>query len=137
MGIVEFVDAIVSQEIFQGFLDEPLIIGVAQSSANQHGGAIADIAGNGVVGRFWAMKMPQHGIHRMNQVQTGVNQGAVQVKNEEFNPLSVKGTIELNHRFGLPGSPLPKTKEPVNPVYSEPRFPFYNEQLSSRGVLKG
>ena len=41
--------------------------------------------------------MPQHRIHGVNQIQPGVNQGAVKIKHQQADPMRIKVAQETNH----------------------------------------
>src|SRR6266436_7414719 len=69
MGVVEFVDAVVSEEIVQSRFQELLVFGVAQGSPHQHRSSIPYVRSNQLIRQLRTAKMPQHSVDRMYQVE--------------------------------------------------------------------
>src|SRR5215468_2860772 len=67
--VIELVLAIVEQEKLQRMLNKRLIVRIAQRAPHQHRGAIADVAGNYLVGQQGLAKVPQHGIDGVREVE--------------------------------------------------------------------
>jgi hypothetical protein len=41
--------------------------------------------------------MAEHGIHGVNQIQTRVNEGAIQIKHQQAYAMWIEGALEANH----------------------------------------
>ena len=65
---VEFMLAVIKQEIVKSLLQEVAIGRVAKGAPNQHGRAVADIGSDDVHRQFLAPVLEQHGIDRRGQV---------------------------------------------------------------------
>src|SRR5205807_9402295 len=101
IGVIEFVFAIVEQEKLQRLVHKRFVIRIAQSAAHQHGGAVADVAGNDFIRKFGLAKIAKHGIDGICQVDAGINQRAVKVKDQQFQPAGGDGTVAVNHSFSV------------------------------------
>ena len=89
---------VVGQEILQPLADQGLVIGVGtEGAADQSGCAIADVAGNQLVGEFGASQMPERGIDRVNQVKPRVNERAIEIENEQLDGARFELTVEADH----------------------------------------
>jgi len=71
--MVQFVDAVISQEKLQCPLNETLIIRIAQGAPNQHRGPVPHVAGDNVCRQVRPVIVLQHGVDRVHQVQPGVH----------------------------------------------------------------
>ena len=87
IGVVEFVDAVVVEEEGQGFGDVLFVVdvafGVAEGAADEHGGAVADVAGDDGVGELRLAEVGEHGVDGVAEVDAGVDEGAVEIEDEE------------------------------------------------------
>ena len=87
MGVVEFVDAVVVEEECEGvrhiFFIMSVAFGIAKGSADEDGGAVADVAGDYSYGELGFAEVGQSGIDGVAEIHTGVDEGAVEVEDEE------------------------------------------------------
>jgi len=60
------------------------------------------VGGDDFSGQFRRLKCPEHGIDRVNQVEAGVDEGAIQVKDQELDLVRVERAIGLH--LGRSGS---------------------------------
>ena len=58
--------------------------------ANEHGRAIADVGANHLDGQFLAAIVAQHGIDPSRQVELGIDQGAIEIEDDELDFLERK-----------------------------------------------
>ena len=68
-----------------------------KSAADQHGRAVAYVAGNQVFGQFGTPQVPQRGVDRVHQVEAGVDQRAIEVEDEQLDGLGVELAMEADH----------------------------------------
>src|SRR5207245_9136275 len=45
--------------------------------------------------------MPDHGVHRVNQIQPRINQRAIQIKHQQLDFMRIELAVELDHRNGV------------------------------------
>lgn len=92
VGVVQLVKAIPFDEPEESLFYEGIVVGVwlvgdemgvGKGAADEGGGSIADVGGDDVLceGRF--AEVAQHGVDGVREVNAGVYEGAVQVKDEE------------------------------------------------------
>ena len=98
VSMIQLVRTVISEEILQGLFHEGFVFGIAQGAPHQHRRPVAHIGGNHFVWQFRTLEMPQHGIDRVHQVKPGVNQRAVQIKDQQPNLLGFEFAIELDHK---------------------------------------
>ncbi len=97
-GVVELVLAIVSKEKLQALADQRFIDGfAAQRSLNQDGSAVAHIAGNHVVRQLGPPDMAERGVDGMHQVESRIDQRAVEIEDYQLDGLRIEGAAGLNH----------------------------------------
>ncbi len=93
--------AIVAQEIGEPPFDFRVADALAQRPAHQHRRAIADEAENHLVDMRFASQVRQRGIHRVRQIELGINQRAVQVEDQHAHAretLVIRGHPQQNPR---------------------------------------
>jgi len=87
VGEVEFVDAVVIEEEGKGFGYILLVVDVAgrvaEGAADEHGGSVADIAGDDGFGELGLAEMEEHGVDGVAEVDAGVDEGAIEVEDQE------------------------------------------------------
>jgi hypothetical protein len=88
--VVEFVSAIVGQEIFEGLVEESFIFGVSEGSADKHGRTISNVGGDDFVREFGAMEVTKHGVNGVDEIKSGVDQGAVEIEDDELDRAGIK-----------------------------------------------
>jgi hypothetical protein len=102
--VVELVDAVISDEPGEGFGDECIVMwvrlvgdemGVGEGAADQDGGSVADVAGDDGLRQGGAAIVGEHGVDGVGEIDLGVDEGAVEVEDEE-----VRGAME----HGVDGS---------------------------------
>src|SRR5438874_5117591 len=101
---VKLVLAVVVEEELQGHVKKMLVFGIAQSTTNQHGGAIANVRGNHLQWQFMPSKVAEHRIHRISQVLPGVNQSSIKVEDQEPQLANWDFTINLHFSQFICGS---------------------------------
>ena len=89
--------AVIEQKIVERLLQKLTIGGIAERAANQHGRAIADVGANDLEGQLLAAVVAQHGIDRGHQVEFGIDQGAVQIKDDELDVVDRKRAQRAYH----------------------------------------
>src|ERR1019366_8870809 len=104
---VEFVFPIVVKkiEISLGedhFVDRNIGAG-REGSADKHHGAIADEAGHHLVRKAFPVKMDQRCVDAVAEVLRGVDQGAIQIEDQEFQGFDWEGANYTNHGSSLTG----------------------------------
>src|SRR5579885_1484846 len=52
------------------------------------------------------MEVPEHGIHRMNQIQTGIDERAIQIENHQLHRTWIKPAVETRHEKSIQHSAL-------------------------------
>ena len=81
VGVVEFVDAVVVEEECEGFVDVLFVVdvafGVAEGSADEEGGSVADVAGDDGFGELGFAEVGEGGVDGVAEVDAGVDEGAV------------------------------------------------------------
>jgi hypothetical protein len=97
MRVIEFVDTIVGEKVFERRLHCSFIFGVAQGSPDQHWGAIADIRSDYVTRQFRVLEVPEGGIDGMNQVQAGIDQRAIEIKHDQLDLVGIELAVKLDH----------------------------------------
>src|SRR5215471_1366452 len=96
-GVIELVLAIVRKKVFERLLEKVFVLGVAESPPHQHGRTVADVGSHNFSGQLGALEVPQRGVHGMDQVEAGIDQGAVQVKYEELHDPGIESATETRH----------------------------------------
>ena len=74
-------DAVVREEKGEGFVDVLFVVdvagGVAEGSADEHGDAVADVAGDDGFGEGGSAEVGEGGVDGVAEVDAGVDEGAV------------------------------------------------------------
>src|SRR5208283_5522750 len=96
-GMVEFVETVVAEKIFQSPLQQRFVVGVSEGAPHQRRSAISDIARHHVAIQFGAADMTQHCVHGMNQIEAGVDQSAVEIEYQQANAMWIELAEEVNH----------------------------------------
>ncbi len=80
-------DAVVVEEEGEGFGYVLFVVdvafGVAEGSADEHGGSVADVAGDDGVGELGLAEVDEGGVDGVAEVDAGVDEGAVEIEDEE------------------------------------------------------
>src|SRR5580765_723574 len=97
MRMVEFVFPIIGKKKLERPLQKHLILRIPQRPPHQHRRPISDIRGNHISRQLRPSAMPKHGINRMNQVQPRIDEGSVQIKNQEPNRAGIKVPVGADH----------------------------------------
>jgi len=81
VGVIEFVDSVVVEEEGQGFgyvlFVVDVALGVAEGSADEEGGSVADVAGDDGFGELGFAEVGEGGVDGVAEVDAGVDEGAV------------------------------------------------------------
>jgi ParB-like chromosome segregation protein Spo0J len=56
---------------------------VAEGAADEHGGSVADIAGDDGFGELGLAEMEEHGVDGVAEVDAGVDEGAIEIEDQE------------------------------------------------------
>jgi hypothetical protein len=85
VGEVKLVGAVVIEEEGDGVVEVGLLdaVGVAEGATDEHGGSVADVAGDDGVGEGGAVKVGQGGVDGVAEVLAGVDEGSIEVEDEE------------------------------------------------------
>jgi hypothetical protein len=107
VGVVEFVLAIVVEEVLVGFGEEffgglDSVVG-GEGAADEHEGSVADVFGDELVGEMGAVEFFEGGIDRVAEVLRGVDESAVEIEDEEFETLHGHRTEDADHEFSVMG----------------------------------
>ena len=99
--MIQFVQPVVTQKIFQrGRKQRPIRlrpIRTRQRPLHQHRRAIAHIARDHVPSQLRPPKMPQHRVHRMDQIQPRIDQCPIQIEHQQPNRPSIEFPQKSNH----------------------------------------
>ena len=85
-GVVQLVGAVVGEEEVEGAAEEVVglvgvegveVVGVAEGAANEHGGAVADVAGDEGVGQGRLADVGEGSVYGVAEVQRGIDERAV------------------------------------------------------------
>ena len=87
VGVVELVDAVVGEEEGEGFFDVLFVMdvagGVAKGSADEHGDAVAYVAGDDGFGERGLAEVGEGGVDGVAEVDAGVDEGSVEIEDDE------------------------------------------------------
>ena len=125
-GVIELVLAIIREKKFQPLADQCFIDRLsAQRPLNQDWRAIAHVARDHLIGQLRPPDMAQGSIDGMHQVQAGVNQRAVQVKDHQLDGVRIKSAdayessaFRIKHTAAPPSA---VTQVCVGPVFNPDR----------------
>ena len=91
-GVVELVGAVVGEEEVEGAAEEVVavagvegveIAGIAEGAADEHGGAVADVAGDEGIGQGRLADVDEGGVYGVAEVERGVDQRAVKIEDQQ------------------------------------------------------
>ena len=97
VGVIELVRSVVRQEIIQSFFQISMVPGIAQCSLHQHGCTIAYVGRDHFRRKLRPVEVAQHGIYRVHEIKPGIDQSAVEVKDQQLDGLRVELPVELDH----------------------------------------
>src|SRR5579872_4002555 len=100
MRVVELVGAVVGEKKFEGFFYDFLVLGIAERTAYEHGSAVADVGSDHVAWEFGALHEPQHRVDGMNEVKARVDQGAIEIEDQELDRCGVEVPSKADHTSG-------------------------------------
>ena len=83
--------------MFQPRFDHAFIPGIAKGATYQSRGAIAHIGGDHVAGQVGASEMPEHGVYRVDEVETRIDQGSVEIEDQQLYLARFELALELDH----------------------------------------
>lgn len=99
VGVVEFVDAIVVEEEGKGFgyifFVVGIAFGIAEGAADEHGGSVADVAGDDGLGEDEFAEVGEGGVDGVAEILARVDEGPIEIEDYE-----ARGIEELGHSFG-------------------------------------
>jgi hypothetical protein len=99
--VIQLVDAVVAQKVFQRLRCELLVGGIAQRSPHQRRSAIPDVRRNQVSRQLRLIEIAQHGIDRLNQIHPRVDQRSIEIENQQPHLVGIEMAVELNHELCL------------------------------------
>ncbi len=91
-GVVELVGAVVGKKELKGTVKQIIvvrgmesveIVGIAECATNEHGCAIADVAGNQRVGKGWFADVREGSVYGVAEVERGVDERAIEIKDQK------------------------------------------------------
>src|SRR6202030_1034988 len=91
-SVVHFVCFVMGEEKFQGAVELLGVHVLAQGFGDEHGRAIADVAGNSFIRQFRAMQLAERGVYRMDQVELRIDERAVEIENQSANGGKIMGS---------------------------------------------
>jgi carbonic anhydrase len=84
---VQLVDAVVVEKVGQNFGDVFFVVdvafGIAEGAADEHGGSVADVAGDDGVGKRRLVEVCESGVDGVAEIDAGVDEGAVEIEDDE------------------------------------------------------
>ncbi len=87
VGVVEFMDAVVIEEKCECFgyilLVSGVAFGIADGAADEHGGPVADVAGDDSFGEGGFAEVGKRGVDGVAEIDAGVDEGAVEIEDDE------------------------------------------------------
>ena len=87
VGEVEFVDAVVVEEEGEGFGYKFFVVeiagGIAEGAADEHGGSVAEMAGDDGWRELGLAEVAEHGVDGVGEINAGVDEGAVEIEDEK------------------------------------------------------
>jgi hypothetical protein len=95
--VVEFVNAIIAKKIFECSAQQRLVAGVAKGAAHEGWRAIAYVTGNHFTVELRASDIVQHRVDGMNQIEAGIDQSAIEIKDEKPNAMRIEAAKEMDH----------------------------------------
>ena len=97
-------DAVEIEEEGDGFVDVGFIVevafGVSEGSADEHGGAVAEVAGDDVLGELRFVEVGEGGVDGVAEIDSRVDEGAVEVEDDEA---GLRG-CDLGHEYRISGA---------------------------------
>ena len=80
-------DAVVVEEEGEGFGYKFFVVeiagGIAEGAADEHGGAVAEVAGDDSRREFGLAEVAEHGVDGVGEINARVDEGAVEIEDEE------------------------------------------------------
>jgi carbonic anhydrase len=99
------VDAVVVEEEGEGFgyvfFVVDVSLGVTEGAANEQGGAVADVAGDDGFGEFGFAEVGEGGVDGVAEIDAGVDQGAVEVEDEELGSWCKRHSLRVIDSAGI------------------------------------
>ncbi len=97
-GVVEFVFAVVGEKKLQSLAKGCFVDGIAAESAlDEDWCAVADIAGDDVVGEGGTSDVAEGGVDGMHEIEARVDQGAIEVKDDKLDGGGIECSAGLDH----------------------------------------
>ncbi len=97
VGVIELVNTVVAEEVLQAFFYYGFIPGIAEGATHEGRSAVAYVGGNHVAGKRGAAKVLEHGIYRVDEVEARVDEGSVEVEDEELDLVGIEFAVEFDH----------------------------------------
>ena len=78
-------------------MDSHAVVVPSEGAPHQHGSSISDVGSHYFIGQLGTAKMPEHGVHRVNQVEPGIDQGAIEVEDQQLDRMGIELAVEFDH----------------------------------------
>jgi hypothetical protein len=93
---VHFVVFVIAEKKFQRVLAFFFRRDIAERASDKLRGAVADVPGNGVLVKLFAAHLKTHGVDGMDQVALGIDERAVEIKNQHAHRRKIGSSHEPN-----------------------------------------
>jgi carbonic anhydrase len=105
VGVVEFMDTVVVKEECKRFgyilLIGDVAFGVADGAADEHGGSVADVAGDDGLGEGGLAEVGESGVDGVAEIDAGVDEGAVEIEDDEEGWEGERHGLRVNDGAGV------------------------------------
>src|SRR5258708_2255557 len=95
--VVELVLFVIRKKVFQRVLKELFAFTLAEHAPDEGWRAVSDVGSHDIAVEFSTTKMPEHGIHRVDEVKARVDQSAVEIENYKIERLRIEAAVKTNH----------------------------------------
>jgi hypothetical protein len=96
-GVIEFVGTVVSEEVVERLVEEVLVVGIAERATYEHGCTVSDVGSDDVAGEFGAMEVAESCVDGVNEVETGVDEGAIEIEDDELDGTRIEAAVPAEH----------------------------------------
>src|ERR1700692_189028 len=97
--VVKFVYPVIAEEIVQCLAVQNRGGVFAEGATHESRSTVPHIAGDNVPLEFGATEVAQRSIYRVNQIEAGVNQRAIEIKSQQAKAMGIKMAQKTNHVF--------------------------------------
>src|SRR5262245_11431000 len=93
--VIELVLAKTIKKRLNGLKDKLFGLGIAERAAYQHRSTIADIASNYFRRKLMPSIVAQHGVNGVGEIDSRVDQGSIEIKDQQFDSGPRNGTVHF------------------------------------------